>query len=259
MGAKHVSVDGRLLRGGVRLASSRTGNPLLCIVKGDTITIVALSGLRLVMSWQFRLANKAAHTVVFLIPPAIASLMSADPLQTQVEISQEGDAITLATFDELGRYELKWLSDLFQFPAPPELDRMLTVPPHLAEVNYLSVSDAVHNAVAKLIAMEFRQQIHKAKLAILVNFSHNQLVVDGREIKSGLRAEYYFDPRLIIRALEFAKSDTVEIGITPLDSVGARAFLSVVSVWGGCRVHCALLSIGLETQKLYPLPPGRNR
>ncbi len=255
MGVKRISIDGHVLQNGVRLASSCTDTPLLCIIKGDTVTTVASSRSRLVVSWRSRLADKVAQSMVFLIPPVVASFMRADALQTVVEITQEDDTITLATFDELGRCEVKWSSELSQFPAPPELGQMLTTPPYLAEASYLTVSDAVHNAVARLVELESEQHIHKDKLAILVNFSHSQLSINGREIQSGPKAEYYFDPRLIIRALEFIKSDTVKIGVTPLGTDRNRAFLSVVSVQDDLQVHCALLSIGVDTQKLYPLHP----
>jgi hypothetical protein len=57
-----------------------------------------------------------------------------------------------------------------------------------------------------------------------------------------------------MRALEFIKSDTVQVGLTRVAEPN-RAFLSILAKQDGYTVHCALLSIGVDTQKLYPLPP----
>jgi hypothetical protein len=62
----------------------------------------------------------------------------------------------------------------------------------------------------------------------------------------------------VIRALEFLREDTLRVGIAPLPA-GERGYLSLLSKDGDWVVHCALLSIGRDTQQLYPLPPERNR
>jgi hypothetical protein len=88
----------------------------------------------------------------------------------------------------------------------------------------------------------------------LMDFGSPTLRIDGQEIEVGSRNQYYFDPRLIIRALEFIKSDTVEVGLTKVAEPN-RAFLSILAKQDGYTLHCALLSIGVDTQMLYPLPP----
>jgi hypothetical protein len=116
----------------------------------------------------------------------------------------------------------------------------------------------VHEAVAKLVRMEANEQINPSKLAILMDMDFGRLRVDGEEIVTAESRQYYFDPRLVIRALEFLKDRNLRVGITPL-SGGQRAYLSLLSHEDEWTVHCSLLSIGMDTQKLYPLPPGRNR
>jgi len=256
---KRVFLDGNILWSGVTQAISRSQDPVLCIIRPSDVTFAAVSGLRLVVSWQFQLSETLPVGAVFVIPPTIASFLMAEAVRTRVELAIRGRAVTLALQDEMGRYELRWHSDVASFPAPQAFNRMLIVPDNLVEVSYISISDAAHRAVAKLATMESVEQIHRTKLAILVDFSRSRLVINGQEILSGPQARYYFDPRLIIRALEFLKTDTVRVGVTPLLGVNHRGFLSIVTEQNGYRVHCALLSIGMATQKLYPLPPGRNQ
>ena len=259
MAEKRVFLDGNILWSGVTQAISRSQDPVLCIIRPSDVTFAAVSGLRLVVSWQFQLYEMLPVGAVFVIPPAIASFLTANAVRTRVELVIRGQAITLALQDDLGRYELRWKSDVASFPAPPEINHLLTVPDNLIEVSYLTISDAAHRAVAKLTTMESLGQIHRTKLAILVDFSHSRLAINGQEIQGGPKARYYFDPRLIIRALEFLKTDTIRVGVTPLLRGNHRGFFSIVTDQDGYRVHCALLSIGMETQKLYPLPPGRNQ
>ncbi len=256
MAFKNIFLDGRVLWLGVQWASSRSEESILCIIKKETITFVAVSGLRLVVSWQFRLENQLRDGAVFTIPPIIASFLSAEAVQSHLEIEINNSEVSVITRDEFGKYELKWNSDSASLNPPEEFARMLIPPPHLLEVDYLKMSDAAHKAVAKLAEME--SDIHHSKLAILVDFGPGRLSINGREIESGPSATYYFDPRLIIRALEFLKVERVKIGLTEMSSQ-SRAILSIVADYEDWLVHCALLSIGLNTQKLYPLPPGRNR
>ncbi len=256
MARKSFFLDGRVLWLGVQWASSRTDESILCIIKNDTITFVAVSGLRLVVSWRFRLENKLGDGAVFMIPPIIASFLSAEAVQNHLEIEVNNSTVSVITRDEFGKYELRWNSNSSSLNPPQEFALMLPPPAHLLEVDYVKMSDAAHKAVAKLAEME--SEVHRDKLAILVDFGPGRLGIDGRDIESGPSAQYYFDPRLIIRALEFLKAERIKVGFTELTNKN-RAIMSIVADYQDWLVHCALLSIGLDTQKLYPLPPGRNR
>jgi hypothetical protein len=207
----------------------------------------------MVVLWQFDLKRGLSDNAIFTIPSMIASFLATEAIRDTIEIKVDGDMVTVVTRDQWGRYELRWRSDVSDFAAPEEFSRLLAKPSHLTEVSYLQLSDAVHEAVAKLVSME-EQQIHATKLAILVDLGRPTLSIDGQEIEAGTRYQYYFDPRLIIRALEFIKSDTVQVGLTEVTEPN-RAFLSILARQDGYTVHCALLSIGVDTQRLYPLPP----
>jgi hypothetical protein len=253
MAGQSISVDGDILWAGVRRASSHTKEPILCILRGKGMDFVAPGGLRLVVLWQFDLKRRLPDSAVFTIPPTIASFLATEAIRDTIEIEVNEEMVTVLTQDRWGRYELRWRSDVSDFTAPEEFNRLLDKPSHLTEVSYLHFSDTVHEAVAKLVSME-EQQIHPTKLAILVNFGRPTLSIDGQEIEASTRHQYYFDPRLIIRALEFIKSDTVQVGLTEVAEPN-RAFLSILAKQDGYTVHCALLSIGVDTQRLYPLPP----
>jgi hypothetical protein len=254
MADQSISVEGDILWVGIRRASSRTKEPVLCVLRGKVMTFVAPAGLRLVVLWQFDLKRRLSDNVVFTIPPMIASFLATEAIRDTIKIDIDEDTITVVTQDRWGRYELRWRSDVSAFTAPEEFSRLLDKPPHLMAVSYLQLSDTVHEAVAKLVAMESEGPIHPTKLAVLIDFGSPTLSVDGQEIEAGMRNRYYFDPRLIIRALEFVKSDTVQVGLTKVTEHN-RAFLSILSKQDGYTVHCALLSIGVDTQRLYPLPP----
>lgn len=261
MAQQRLFLDGRMLCTGVRNASSRSEEPILCFIKSDRIQFVSVSGLRLVISWETLLPESVLANFAFLIPPLIAKLLSCEVLCSQmgVEFFARGQDVVARLVDHLGRYELSWRSDLSAFPAPDAFSQILTVPETLIEVPYLRFSDATHQAVAKLVRIEADEQINPTKLAILIDLDFGRLRVDGEEIVSTKSRQYYFDPRLVIRALEFVRVPILSVGITPLAG-GGRAYLSVLSEEDeGWKMHCSLLSIGLETQKLYPLPPGRNR
>jgi hypothetical protein len=106
--------------------------------------------------------------------------------------------------------------------------------------------------------MHASQQISPTKLAMLVDLNFGRLRVDGEVIVTTESRRFFFDPRLVIRAMEFLKEETIGVGITPLGADARRGCLSLLSTDGDWTVHCALLSIGRDTQRLYPLPPVRT-
>jgi hypothetical protein len=254
MAGRSISVDGDILWAGIRRAASHTKEPILCILRDNAVNFVAPGGLRLVVLWQFDLKRGLSDSAVFTIPPMIASFLATEAIRDTIELQVNEDMVTVVTHDRWGRYELRWRSDVSAFAAPEEFSRLLAKPSHLMEVSYLHLSDTVHEAVAKLVSLESEGPIHPTKLAILIDFGSPTLSVDGQEIEAGVRDQYYFDPRLIIRALEFVTSDTVQVGLTKVAEPN-RAFLSILAQQDGYTVHCALLSIGVDTQRLYPLPP----
>lgn len=254
MAGQSISVDGDTLWAGIRRASSRTNEPILCILRDRAMTFVASAGLRLVVLWQFDLKHRLSENTVFIIPPMIARFLATEAIRDTIKIELDEDMVTVITQDRWGRYELRWRSDVSAFTAPGEFSRLLVKPSHFTEVSYLHFSDVIHEAVAKVVAMEAERRIPSTKLAILVEFGGPMLRIDGQEIEASTRNQYYFDPRLIIRALELVKSDTVQVGLTKVTEPN-RAFLSILAKQDGYTIHCALLSIGVNTQKLYPLPP----
>jgi hypothetical protein len=255
--SQRICLVGQVLADGIRQASARSEEPILCLARRNSLTFVAVSGLRLVVSWEFTLPTQAERPAVFVIPPMIVNHLLAvtGPSTDKADLLLDGNNVALITTDELGSYELRWRSDPAGFPAPPEMSRMLVLPDALTRFDYLQVSDAVHQAVIQLADMESHRHIHRTRLAVMVSLSGDQLTVTGREIEPRATGHYYFDPRLVIRALELVRADCVEMGLT---SLGPRsAFLSIVNRQPDRVVHGALLSIGLDTQRLFPLPHGR--
>jgi hypothetical protein len=226
---------------------------------GHHMTFVALSGVRLLISWRFQLPAAMSAPFVFGIPPMIMSHL-VSTLNGQVDtvtLAVRGNDVRLATSDVAGPYELRWRFDLRQFPAPPDMGRLLVPPSNLVRLRFLEFSDAIHQAVARMVAIESEQRIPRTKLAVLLSLFFGRLVVDGQEIRADAAGEYYFDPRLIIRALEHVHAEQIELGITELGP--RQAFLSIVDRHADCVTHCTLLSIRLDTQRLFPLPPKRRQ
>jgi len=256
--SQRICLVGPVLADGIRQASARSEEPILCLARRNGLTFVAVSGLRLVVSWEFSLPTQLERQAVFVIPPMIVNhLLGVTGSNTYgTDLVLDGNNVALITSDELGSYELRWRSDPRSFPAPPEMSHLLVVPAAPTRLRYLQVSDAVHQAVIQLAEMEVHRQIHRTKLAVMVSLSDGHLTVSGQEIETEAINRYYFDPRLVIRALELVKADTIEVGLT---SLGPRsAFLSIVNRQSDRLVHGALLSIGLDTQRLFPLPHGRR-
>jgi hypothetical protein len=247
------------LQDGVRRAVACTEEPILALAQGHDLTFVATGGARLTLSWRFQLSTPVDGLVPFVIPQMIASHLVAAPMQAQedVELVLQGGSVKLAAHDQSGPYELRWQFDLHAFPAPPETSHLLAFPSDPIRLDYLQFSDSVHQAVAKLIDLEREQHIHRTKLAILLSLSHGHLNLDGQEISAQVAGRYYFDPRLIIRALEQFHAESVEVGLTGLGP--RRAILSIIDRQPDCVLRCALSSIGLDTQHLVPPPQNRKQ
>lgn len=261
MEEKRLYVDGKMLCRGIQKAASRTEDPVLCLVKAEKITLAAVSGVRLVVSWEARLRAPASGNLAFLVPPLVADMLACDSVcgQAGVAISMQGQHVIARLSDERGNYDLHWKSDFGTFSGPPSFAYLIQAPQTLVNVPHLKFSDAAHQAVAKLGYMHADQQISPTKLAILIDLNFGRLLVNGEEILTTESRRYYFDPRLVIRALEFMKEDTLQVGITALPGQPQRGYLSLLSRDGDWKVHCALVSIGKDTQDLYPMPTGRNR
>ncbi len=256
---QRLSLQGSVFSEGVQRASAYADEPILCVAGGQRLAFAVVSGARLMISWQFRLPTPIQPPIVFVIPKVIAQHLVASPVggQARVELLLRGSEVTLTSRDAKGPFELRWRSDLHLFPAPAEMNRLLAVPSDLVRLNYLQLSDSIHQAVARLIAIESQQHIHRTRLAVSLSLSNGHLVVDGREIAEEATDQYYFDPRLIVRTLEHIRAEQVEVGLTDLGP--RRAILSIVDRRSDHILHCALMSIGLETRLLFPSSPHRNR
>jgi hypothetical protein len=261
MDEKQATVDGSLLCAGIRKARACSSEHLLCLVRESRIMLVAVSGLRLVISWEASLSRVSAENLALLLPPPAARLLSCEATceQAEVVLATRGHTATARFADHGGSCDLVWESDLASFSGPRELAYLLQEPRGLVSVPNLSFSDAAHQAVAKLGCMHASRQINPSKLAMLVDLNYGRLRVDGEVIVTTHSRRFFFDPRLVIRALEFLREGTIGVGITPLRGEDRRGYLSLQTTDGDWRVHCALLSIGKDTQKLYPLPPVRSR
>ncbi len=254
-----IDLNPQIVRLGLKRAMARSRDAVLCILQSRSIRFVGVSSWRLVVSWEHALDASGAQagrpTQYFLFPPLIVQLLSSNASQdiTRMMLGMAGKDVCLTLTDAGGSYELRWRADPSIFPAPPELGQMLALPAGLIEVSYLHISDAAHQAVANLVMLHATQDVPPDKLAILVDFSPSRLSLDGQTITYGPRGRHYFDPRLIIRALEFIKARAVRVGVNALPNTN-RAVLTMLAEQDQWRSHCSLLSIGLDTQKLYPLP-----
>lgn len=250
------SLDGQVLWRGVRQVLACTEEPILSIAHGQHLTLVVFREARLVISWHFRLSSALDESVVFGIPPMIASHLckSAAPVPPLARIAVNGSEVSLSTHDADGPFELRWRFEVGQFPAPPELNRLLQPPAGMIAAGHLEVADAILGAAARLMALEVEQQLHRSKLAIVVGLPGDRLVIDGRKVCKEPPGFYHFDPRLVTRTLEFMRADRIEVGLTPLDQ--ERAFLSLVERGSVHTLHCALLSLDPDTQRL--IAPGQG-
>jgi hypothetical protein len=235
----------------------RSSETLLCVIRPTSIRFIGITGLRMMVSWEHPTTGPAEPR--FYVFPRLSIHLLTSMLGQGLEkitLATAGQQVVLGLTDERGQYELRWRDDLRQFLVPPEFSQMLATPPAMIDTDYLSLSDAAHQAVADLGTLQAAHNLPKEKLAILVDFSASHLMLDGRTIIHGTSGTYYFDPRLLIRALELIKSNTLRVGMMPLQ-IGRRAVLTLLADQEGWHVQCALLSIGMETQKLYPLPSAQ--
>jgi hypothetical protein len=252
-----IELEPRIMRFGLKQIMARSGDTVLCVIGPVSLRLISISSLRMMTSWEHPLTGPISPRF-FVIPRIGSHVLSSMVGQelTRLTLNTAGAQTILGMDDGRGQYELRWKADLRQFMVPPEFAHMFAVPRSMVTTDYIALSDTAHQAVADLMNLYGAHGVPKEKLAILVDYAASHLTLDGRTIIHGTRGAYYFDPRLIIRALETIKSKQVQIGITPLRGV-QRAVLTLLASQEGWRVQCALLSIGLETQKLYPLPSER--
>ncbi len=250
------SLDGQMLWKGVRQVSACTEEPILSIAQGEHLTLVVFREARLVISWHFQLSPAVDEPFVFGIPPMIASHLckSAPPVPALARMAVNGSDVSLSAHDADGPFELRWRFEIGQLPVPPDLSRLLEPPLHPVVVGHLEIADAILGAAARLMALEVERQLHRSKLAVVVGLRGGELVVEGREMCKEPAGFYHFDPRLVTRALEFMRAVQLEVSLTPLDY--ERAFLSLVERQPDYTLHCALLSLGPDTQRL--IAPGRG-
>jgi len=248
--ARQISLCGKPFWDGVQDVANRVHEPILGVVHGHTLTFVVLRAASLTVSWSYPLPTAVFEPFLFGIPPLIADHLARHPATGagDVRIGAQGAEVSLVSQDATGEYELRWRFDLNQFPAPPELGRLLTPPRGTVVASYLQVADAIHSAAAELAIMESSGRIHRTQLALSFELGGAGVRVLACEVQVGIEGQYYFDPRLIMRALEFVGADQVELGLTGLSP--SRAFLSLVERGIDRITHCALLSMGLETSRL---------
>jgi hypothetical protein len=248
--ARHISLSGKPFWDGVKDVVNRFQEPILGVVHGHTLTFVALRAASLAVSWSYSLPAGISEPFFFGIPPLIAGHLAKHPVSGMgdVRIGVQGGDVSLVSQDVSGEYELRWRFDLSQFPAPPELGRLLTPPRSMVSANYLQVADAVHGAVADLAVMESRGRIHRTQLALVFDLVGTDVRASACEVQVGVEGQYYFDPRLVMRAIEFVGAERIELGLTALSP--SRAFLSLVERRLDRVTHCALLSMGSETSRL---------
>lgn len=249
-----VQLDGESLKAGLKWACEKTDEPILCLLKGSTLKLAFMGGLRLAISWQVRRSPWETGDAFLVIPNMIATKLlamgAANAAGQPWRLSVDNMHIALHADDNK---TLEWISDARKLGAPPQFGEMVVPPPGLLEVDYLTFSDALHRSVAELVERDAQETIHRSKLAILVDLTQGNLVVNGTVITRSRMERFYFDPRLIIRSLEHVQGPRIGLAIKRL-GVGNRGILYVVSPEPERLICCGLLSISLETQKLYPLP-----
>jgi hypothetical protein len=252
--SRPISLDGGVLLDALRQASACSEVSLLGIAEGEHLSLVALSAASFIISWRVCLSAAAERRLVFLVPPMIIRhLLAALPeIEDAVELVLDGSEAGLTTRDGVGRYELRWRFDLRGFPAPPAVGRLVAIPSALVPLEYLHLADSIHQAVSDLGMIESQQSIHRSKLAIRIGLSNGNVAVGATEICTEAASQYFFDPRMLIRALECIRADQVWVGLSRVDE--EQGFLSLVDHQPSCTTHCALLSVSLNSPWLVPLP-----
>jgi hypothetical protein len=249
-----VTLDPQVVRGGLRRALVRGLEPVMVIARHESLKFMALSAGRLMISWQHELAGPGVPQY-YLMPPLVVSILSSDIVRALdcVTLATGRSGLTVASLrDGEGSFDLRWRAEPELFPTPAEFTYMLAPPRNLIDVSYLDINDAAHRAVAKLLSLESAEVSPRNKLAILVDFTPSRLSIDGQTVEMGVKGRYYFDPRLIIRALDTIHAKQVRVGLTRLPRAN-RAVLAFLADDHDWHVHCSLLSIGTDTQQLVPL------
>jgi hypothetical protein len=252
-----IQVDGQVLRQSLSWALSHASKPILCIYKGPFFKLAFMGGIRLAVSCQTRRPTGEQGEAFFVIPSMTAQTLMEESFDTspsfwQVHVENKQVTVTRPQLPDVS-----WESDVTTLGAPPQFGEMVVPPRGLLPVDYLAFADAVHHSIAKLVEKDASEAVHRNRLAVLINLQRGNLVVNGTEITRSRTTRFYFDPRLIVRSLEYLNERRVSIGIKPL-GLENRGILYLVGHEKTWTICCGLLSISLDTQKLYPLAPRDN-
>ena len=247
-----IQIDGQTLLRGLDWAAGHTEQPILCLVEEDLIKLAFVGGLRLAVSWQTSRPAGDHGDGAFVIPPEMLADLLRLP-RVPLTLLTAGDRVSLGAGDS-PLLRKAWASDPKTLSAPPQFGQMIVLPQRARQVDYVMLSDVVHKAIARLGDKDVNEAVPRNKLAIQVNLQQSSLEIDGVEISKSPPERFYFDPRLIVRSLDFLQGRVIGLGIQRL-GFGNRAILHLVSAHENHAVICGLLSISLDTQRLFPLPP----
>ena len=253
-----IQLDGETFLKGLQWAANgqHADGPLLCVLKGRLCKLALISGTRLAIAWQALRPTADQGDGFFLIPgPVAQELAGITPAPIIMELGPKHAALTTGWQAQIKR---EWDFDPRDLAAPPQFGQMIIPNTDLLQVGYVALSDVVHRAIAGLGEKDANESVPRNKLAILVKLEQSSLIVDGVEISRSQPQRFYFDPRLMVRSLECLESPQIGLGMRQL-GFGNRAILYLVAKGMDHTVSCGLLSISLETQKLYPLPPRPGR
>jgi hypothetical protein len=255
-----IRLNPHVIRKGLSLAQNWTKGPILCWLTPQSTRLVVVNEYRFVAVWEWQEENEA-RPCFFLVPPFIASTLSgpASWHLARMEVMLHRNNVALIMHDERNDYVLQWRWDPWIFRAPTAFQKMIAQPGDIMRSEYVAIADAVHLAVANLGRMEGLEQVRRDRLAMTIDFSPGRLIIDGQEIIAGDSQQFYFDPRLVIRALEISQARAIGLSMSKLPENG-QSILHIGTDREQWQVRCAVLSLSREETHLpnYNLTVGNG-
>lgn len=237
--AKPIVLNIQAMRRGLSWAQSWSSEPVLCRIKDEKMYLVAVSQKQFLVSWAWPLPG-VMESHFFLIPPFVISTItnpaaySADGLAVMLKKNVAGMIINQGKQE----FRLQWRWSADSFRAPKSFEKMLNPPANIVQSSYLAIADVVHLAIANLGNMNVSEEVSFDSAVIEVNLPMTEENPDN--------TRYFFDPRLVLRAVEVTRGDSIGFAMQPIE--GKKAIVHFMTQREDYFIHCAILSTSVKSE-----------
>ncbi len=245
-----TKLDVPTLQKGLHFMLDHDAPAALCMVRSDKMRMVIAHDAGFMLSWAHTHPRPVDTQQTFAIPVSIAKMLDSGILANtemlSLETHEQGVRLLLQGSD--GTSELRWqrrASALDALGAPRDLEPMLSLPPHAAEVSLAELSDIILQAFSQpRLPDPAQSSAHDTHIAIAPVAP--TISVDGKYLGQTEQEVAYFDLHALAGAVELVggASDRVRVHV----NTRSKPFLIIAAARAGARVQCIIKAQDTATQ-----------